>query len=201
MISNFFDALLKQPLFSKEVLEIIAVISAVIYVYLAAKANKWCFLFGLISSVIYVYIATVLKFYFDTAINAYYVFMSIYGWVEWGKTKPSNLQIQSLSKAGFRKLILIGLLLCIGLGLLADYFSDAVLAYPDAFTTIFSFIATYLVVKKYIENWIIWIFVDLIAAGMYFYKELYLTALLFILYTILAIWGFKNWKKKLDHAL
>jgi nicotinamide mononucleotide transporter len=57
-----------------------------------------------------------------------------------------------------------------------------------------------MVVKKYLENWLFWIVIDAVAAGMYFYKELYLTALLFILYTIIAINGFFKWKKLLRHA-
>ena len=88
--------------------------------------------------------------------------------------------------------------LTIVLAFVAEYFSNTQLAYLDAFTTIFAIIATFMVVKKRLENWLIWIVVDLVASGMYFYKELYFTALLFFTYTIIAIVGYFKWKKLLQ---
>ncbi|MEQ8623488.1 MAG: nicotinamide riboside transporter PnuC [Vicingaceae bacterium] len=179
-------------------LEIIGVITALIYVGLAAKGNRWCFLFGLISSAVYIYLSLVLKFYFDTAINTYYIVMSFYGWFAWGKTDSSSDFIpQKLKSLHFALYIVVGSFVTISLAYAVSKYSDAALPYFDAFTTIFAIIATYMVVKKWIENWLIWVVVDTVAAGMYWYKELYLTALLFFIYTIISIIGYQKWKKQL----
>jgi len=196
---KFYKSILSAEINSREVLEILAVISALVYVFFAAKANKWCFIFGFISSAIYVYLAMVLHFYFDSIINTYYLFISVYGWIEWGKPQKAKSSIQSLSKKSFLRILMIGLSLSFVFAILADYFTDASLAYLDSMTTIFSFIASWMIVKKQLENWIIWIGVDLIAAAMYFYKELYLTALLFIFYTLMAFFGYIKWKRKIQN--
>jgi nicotinamide mononucleotide transporter len=180
--------------------EVIAVISALIYIYFAAKGNRWCFLFGLISSAIYIYLSATLKFYFDTLINSYYVIMSFYGWVVWSNGEQNeSLKVLSLNKKSFTTYISIGFAITFLSGFAANQYSDASLPYLDAFTTVFSIIATWMVVQKQLQNWLIWIVVDAIASGMYFYKELYLTSLLFIIYTIIAIRGYFKWKTLLQY--
>jgi len=180
------------------ILEIIGVVTALIYVGLAAKGNRWCFLFGLISSAVYIYLSLVLKFYFDTAINTYYIAMSFYGWFAWGKNKNTADFIPlRLKSRHFVLYIVVGFIVTVGLAFTVSKYSDAALPYFDAFTTIFAIIATYMVVKKWIENWLIWVVVDSVATGMYWYKELYLTALLFFIYTIISIIGYQKWKKQL----
>ena len=196
-MESFFDSISQESL-AYGWLEIIAVFTAVIYVFLAAKTNRWCFFFGLISSAIYIYLATSLKFYFDSAINIYYVFMSFYGWFSWSNTSTGKLQgILKMPKKQFIIILSAGLLLTAILASIVDHFSDASLPYIDAFTTVFAIIATWMVVKKYLENWLIWIVVDLIAAAMYFHKNLFITAALFLLYAIISIVGYKKWKIQL----
>lgn len=183
---------------SLQFLEILAVISGLAYVVLASKGNKWCFLFGLISSVIYVYITFIYHLYFDTSINIYYIIMSFIGWYEWSnKQEKSDLVINTTAKNKLITGILSSAVVCIILAFFVDRFSDAELAYADAFTTVFAIYATWMTVKRYIENWIIWIVVDLVASFMYFYKELYFTSLLFIIYTVIAIVGYFKWEKLL----
>jgi nicotinamide mononucleotide transporter len=181
-------------------LESIAVLSALVYVYLASKGNRLCFIFGLISSAIYVYLTIQLKFYFDTFINSYYIYMSFAGWFAWKKQNNGEIAVQKLTTKKLNLSLLIGFPLTFLLAFWADQYTDASIPYLDAFTTVFSIIATWMVVKKYLENWLFWIVIDAVAAGMYFYKELYLTALLFILYTIIAINGYFKWKRLLRHA-
>ncbi len=179
-------------------LELIAVISAVIYLILATYGNRWCFLFGLISSGIYVHITFNIKLYFDLLINLYYVFISVYGWILWSKQKNNtHIPTQRIAKKTLFLILLAGSVCTLLLGAIANHFSDASLPYLDAFTTTFSVIATWMIVKQYIENWLIWIIVDAIAVGMYWHKALPLTALLFLLYTILAIYGYSQWKNRL----
>lgn len=177
-------------------LEITAVVSALIYVALATKGNRWCFLFGLISSAIYVYITYQLNFFFDVGINCYYIIMSFYGWFAWSNnSNNAKLQVKKTPKRLLPIFALSGISLTLIFAFGAERFSTAELAYLDAFTTVFAIIATYMVIKKYIENWLIWIVVDLVASGMYFYKELYFTSFLFLIYTLIAIFGYFKWKK------
>lgn len=176
-------------------LEILAVLSALLYVFLASKANRWCFLFGLISSIIYVYLCTILKLYFDTFINAYYIVMSFYGWFAWKTAEDKPIKIKIIKAKHFYLIIISGIIITLALALFATSYTDADLPYLDAFTTVFSIIATWMVVKKYLSNWLLWIVVDAVAASMYWYKELYLTSLLFLLYTIIAFNGYYKWSK------
>lgn len=185
-----------------QILEIIAVLTAIIYVFLATKSNYWCFLFGLISSSLYLYICYALQFYFDVGINAFYVIMSIYGWYAW-KPGPEQKATKSISRLKVKEIIAwtsAGLLLCLSLANLAERYTEASLPYLDSFTTTFSLLATWFVVKRKIENWLYWIIIDLVAAGMYIYKDLYLTAALFLFYAIIAIYGYQQWKKEMNHA-
>lgn len=196
-MESYFDSIYNESQ-TFGIVEVIAVVTALIYVVFAAQAKKLCFAFGLISSAIYVYLATELQFYFDSAINLFYVLMSFYGWFAWSKQKNlKQSSIQSISKKMLYILLIVGLIVTILLAFSADRFSSASLPYLDAFTTVFAIIATWMVIKKYIENWLIWIVVDLIAMGMYFYKGLILTSFLFGIYTVIASFGYFKWKKQL----
>lgn len=194
-MSDFLKQFLEES-YHFSLLEIIAVLTAVIYVYLMSRTNRWGFLFGGISSIIYVYLFIVYKLYFDSLINAYYVVMSVYGWILWNKP-TEELKIKKLPLSKWGIYLFFGFTATFIMGYLAATYTDASIPYWDAFTTSFSVIATYLVVKKFIANWILFIVVDIVATGMYFYKDLYLTAILFILYTSIAIIGFFKWRKML----
>ncbi len=187
-----------ETIVSKNILEFIAVATAIIYVVMATKIKKSCFVFGLISSAIYSYLCFQLKFYFDFGINLFYVALSIYGWITWTSANNVELEAKKIPK----KLLLLGIvfsgIICFLLAHFADRFSDASWPYLDSFTSLFAILASWMLVKKYIENWLIWIVVDLVASAMYLMKGLHLTSLLFIIYTIIAIFGYLEWKKKLN---
>lgn len=180
-------------------LEFVAVGTALIYVYLASKEKAICFIFGFISSAIYVYICWVHKLYFDTIINLYYIVMSVVGWNLWKQSKKTkSLKIGYLGKKRTLIWCAIGLLIVFATGSIAKFHTDASLPYIDSFTTVFALIATLMVVKKHIENWILFIFIDGVSIWLYYYKELYLTSLLFSIYTIIAIRGYLLWKKNIE---
>jgi len=87
------------------------------------------------------------------------------------------------------------------LGYIMNNYTDAALAYIDAFTTSTSIVAQFLLAKKYLQNWIFWIVIDIIAIPMYVYKGLYFFAFLFLVYLGLAIWGYISWKSKLSEKI
>jgi len=178
-----------------------AVISALLYVFLAAREKPVCFVFGLISSAIYIYICVQTAYYYDAFINAYYVVMSFYGLFLWKRgNQEKAVVINSLSRRQKLYYLAVGVVLTVIFGFIGLTYLNSSLPFIDAFTTVFAFIATWMVVKKNIENWIIWIVVDGVGIGMYWYKDLKLTALLFLIYTIIAFFGYTEWKKKLKTA-
>ena len=176
--------------------EIPAVLGAIIYIVLAARKNRWCFFYGLISSAIFIYLTLQLKLYFDSFINAYYVIMSVYGWIDWSKADKDHEV--PVVKIGWKKLMiysLVFLALAALIGWWAEHYTDDALPYWDSLTTVFALLATFWVVKRYIENWIIWLVIDTISCVIYLYKGLPLTSLLFLTYAIMSIYGYINWQK------
>ena len=120
--------------------------------------------------------------------------MAVYGWLNWYKPTIENKIIKWPIKYHAINFI-TSLSLTILLGYLFNRFTDQANPYTDAFTTVFSLTATFMVTKKVLENWIYWIVIDAVSVGLFISRELYLTSLLFIVFTLIAIWGYAKWKK------
>ncbi len=179
--------------------EWLGVISALFYVFLASKGSRICFVFGLISSLIFIEICFSDRLYFDTSINAYYVVMSVFGWFSW-KTESGGIIPQTIKTGTFQLLLLTGFLTSVILGYVTYQYSDASLPFVDSFTTVMAVLGTWLMVKKILQNWIVWIVVDAVSIFMYLYKGHYPIALLFLVYTVISFYGYYNWQKKLISA-
>jgi nicotinamide mononucleotide transporter len=182
-------------MFSPEILEWLAVFLALIYVVLASKGWRSCFVFGLISSAIFVEICFRERLYFDAGISAYYVIMSIVGWYGW-KNESGEIEVVKIGRSRFIYLISIALVVSITLGFVTLKYTDASLPYADSFTTVMAVLATWLMVKRIIQNWLIWIVADAVSIFMYLYKGHQPIAILFLVYTLVAIYGYLNWNKK-----
>ena len=177
-------------------LEIIAVIFGVFYVFLAAKNNNWCWIFGILGSAISIVLFLLYaKLYAEAVLYFFYVLAGFYGWMNWKNQKKHNQVYQhTFQKHIF--ILVIGSLLSFGLYFIISYFFDAAQKpLIDSFTTVFSFIATYLTAKKWIENWIYWIIIDLVSTYLYFSRGLEIYALLMFSYSFIAIYGYLQWKK------
>ena len=185
-------------------IEVFGAITGLIYIYFSIKENILLWPIGIISSAIYIYVFFVSKFYADMSLQFYYLFISIYGWFLWtkGKTKDTNenIFIRKVPSKIYIYLSIITIFLFIGIGLFLDKATDSPLPYWDSLTTSLSIIATWMLAKKYIDQWIIWIIVDLISTILYIYKELYPTAILFTVFTIMAFVGYNQWKKSITDA-
>jgi nicotinamide mononucleotide transporter len=200
-----FLEVLKAALESMTWTEIWAVIAGLVYVILAANENIWCWFFGIISSLLSIYLFFTGKLYAESMLYTYYIIAGFYGWFIWSKRKSDKkngldqqsvvLQIHTWNTKEHALAIGFGILLSFPLGMVLQHYTDAQIPIVDAFTTVFSFIATYMVTRKILENWLYWIVIDLITAGMYFYKAYYLYALLMIVYTVIAIIGYAQWKR------
>lgn len=178
-------------------IELAAVLLGVAYILLAARESLWCWAAAAVSTTLFLILLIDIKLYNEAALQVFYLIMAGYGWYEWkykGKSAGNDRMPITTWKVP-RHLVVIGAgaILALLNGFLVKRYTDAQLPYLDAFTTIFSMITTWMVARKVLENWLYWVVIDSTAVYMYVYKELYLTALLFIFYTIIVIFGFIEW--------
>lgn len=182
-------------------IELLGAILGILYIFFSIRQNILTWPTGLFTSVLYVIVFFQAKLYADMGLQIYYVFISIYGWYFWlrGK-KPQEKQqvpVRLTSKQLRVKLIVASFVLYGLILIILLKFTDSDVPYLDTLTTALSIVATWMLAKKYIGHWIIWIFVDAVSAGLYVYKGLWPTVILFVIYTIMAALGYIEWKKDL----
>ena len=177
-------------------LEIVAVILGIIYVVLAAKNKISCWIFGILGSLLSIVLFVIYaKLYAEAVLYIFYVLAGIYGWINWKKQKNETEVYQRNIKIHLI-IFIIGIALSVLLYyVMTHLFDDAKKPLIDSFTTIFSFIATYLTTKKWIENWIYWIVIDAVTTYLYFSRGLEIYAILMLAYSIIAVYGYFQWKK------
>lgn len=176
-------------------LELVAVIFAIAYLVLAVRENILCWYAAFISTSIFLVIFWQVKLYMESGLQVYYLAMAIYGWYQWtrGGTKHTGIAITSWSTKTHVSVLALVIAATIISGLLLQTYSDARLPYLDSFTTWASVVTTYMVAKKVLENWLYWLVIDSVAIYLYLDRELYFTALLFLAYIVIVIFGFYIW--------
>ncbi|HON17575.1 MAG TPA: nicotinamide riboside transporter PnuC [Salinivirgaceae bacterium] len=177
-------------------IEVAAAVLGMIYLYFSVTQKIWLWPFGLLTSLFYIYVYYVATFYADMSLQVYYVLVSIYGWIHWSKGREGKdeLPVQRCTTKVWVWSILAGVFLWgVIYWILIHTRTDVALG--DAFTTAFSIVATWMLAQKYIENWILWIVVDGVSLALYVQKGLLATAVLFFVYTTVAVFGFYAWKK------
>ena len=154
-------------------------------------------IFGFLCSALYVVVYFQSKFYADMTLQFYYIFVSIYGWINWQRGKEETGHELPVSRTP--KKLIVYLVAANTLIFLLYYIvlinTDSPLPFGDSITTAMSIVATWMLARKYIEYWLVFIVVDAVSAGLYFYKELYVTSFLFVIYTIMAVVGYFQWRK------
>lgn len=186
------------------VLEMIGVVFTILSVWYSKRENILVYPTGLIATGIYVYILLVYSLLGDMLINAYYFTMSIIGWYLWTR-KVDETHFVPITKTTHKEkqwsaLLFVGALVFV---FLIYYFTDRYhtwTAYVDTITTAIFFVGMWLMAKKKLENWIYWIIGDIITVPLYWYKGLIFSSLLFAILTIIAIYGYKSWKKNLNKS-
>ncbi len=187
-----------------EFLEIIGTIVGLVYLYLEYKASIHLWIAGIVMPAIYIFIYWQAGLYADFGINVYYLLAALYGWFLWkygNKNKCSEssngneLPISNIPKRLIFPSIMVFVLTFILILYILLSFTDSNVPYLDSFTTALSIVGMWMLAKKFIEQWWVWIVVDLVSAGLYVYKELYLTSGLYALYAVIAFLGYLNWKK------
>ncbi|MDG2072765.1 MAG: nicotinamide riboside transporter PnuC [Pseudomonadales bacterium] len=184
-----------QQLQGSSWLELVAVIFAIAYLVLAVRENILCWYAAFISTSIFLVIFWQVKLYMESGLQVYYLAMAIYGWYQWtrGGTKHTGIAITTWSAKTHVSVLALVIAATIISGLLLQTNSDARLPYLDSFTTWASVVTTYMVAKKVLENWLYWLVIDSVAIYLYLDRELYFTALLFLAYIVIVIFGFYIW--------
>ena len=220
-MNPFFEWLFSQyqgvP-FHLVLIEIIGVIFGFLSVWFAKRGNIWVYPTGIISTVLFVYLLWHYVLWGDMLINAYYTVMSVYGWVLWAKN-AHNQQI-SISPTTRKDWYV-----CIGLGLFSllfvvgvyylkpfirnDFSMEGVqlgfnnflfTEYIDVFTTAIFLVGMWLMAKRKLENWLFWILGDLVSVPLYLKKGMFFTSFQYLLFTIIAIMGYLEWKRLLHKS-
>jgi len=183
--------------FNLSVIECVAVFFSILYVILAAKENIWCWGAAAISVSLYIYICFFAQLYPETGLQVFYLFMAFYGYYNWNK-KAQSLQIIEWNISNHFTVLILGAILTFLMGFFFATYTNAKMPIVDSFTTVFSVFATYMIANKILSNWLYWIVIDVVSVYLYSSRDLHLTALLFITYTIIAIFGYFNWLKMIQ---
>lgn len=177
-------------------IEIISTITGIICVWLQTKEKILAWPFGIVSVGLAAVIFGSNKLYSDLILHLAFLGLNIYGWIKWSQYAPdeSKRPVEILT---VKALWLFGIFIMIGSilwGWIMGKYTDADLPYFDSFTTVGSLTAQYLLSKKVLQNWLIWIIVDVVAINIYLYKGLYFFSFLFLVYLILCIKGYRDWR-------
>ncbi len=178
-------------------IEIVAVIFGFLCVFLTIKESIWCWPTGLIQVFLYVFIFYDAKLYSDVILHIIYVFLQFYGWYFWlhGGKKRTEAKLSEMSTRWRFTTLSTSIICTLLLGYYMSNHTDASFPYPDAFTTVFSLAAQWLLTRKKLESWYFWIAVDVVAIGVYYAKGLNLTAGLYMAFLGMAVAGLFRWKK------
>ena len=186
------------------IFEIIGAVIGLAYLYLEYKANVWLWPVGIVMSLFYVIIFFHGKFYADAAVYLYYIGANAYGLFLWTRSRKQSIEKNvtkdelAITHVPANRILPIGLitivLWMVLYGILKTV-TDSPIPLGDAFTTAVSIVATWMLAQKYLEQWMLWIVVNLVSSILYFWKGLYPTGVLFIVYVIVAVLGYFRWKK------
>lgn len=196
-MNNYEDIFLiiQEAYYNLHWIETAAVVTGIIYIFLAAREQVLCWPFGIVSALLWSYAAfDFYDLYIDAILQLYYVGAGVYGWVQWNKKAISEgTSVHTISIQTHLYSIVLGLLFTFLFGFLFEQYTSAAATYLDAFTTIFSLYATYLVTQKILENWLYWIVIDAVYIYLYASRGGFLFAFLNLIFVLVAIVGFVRW--------
>ncbi len=189
----------------EQALEIAGVVVGMIYLWLEYRASIYLWIASIVMPAIYLFVYYDAGLYADTAINIYYLVIAIYGWAAWrygfsfGPKKDNQpieeLPISHISVRGWIKMAAFYMVMQLAITAALIYLTDSDVAWFNGLTSALSIVGMYMLARKYIEQWWVWLVVDILSAGLYFYKDLYFTAALYAAYAVIAVFGYMKWKR------
>jgi len=179
--------------------EILAVIFGIISVYLSTREHIWSWPTALVNVALYFIVFLEAKLYADMGLQVVYFALSLYGWYEWlyGGAGRTAIAVSRTSSRTWIVVAVVAVAMWFALGAITSRLPGTALPYVDAATTTISLIAQWMMTRKLIENWLLWIGVDVVYVGMFIYKGLYLTAINYGVYLALAVLGYVAWRRSL----
>ena len=194
--------ILQQQAATLSLLEVVAVVMALLYLFLAIRQNIWCWFGAGISTAIYVYLFLDAKLYMQSALNGFYFAMAIYGWVVWRSGQTEETQLPVVSWPLMTHVYAILLIAAVGLfnGYVLDTQTDSQHAYVDAIVAWGAIWATFLVARKVLENWWYWLVIDIASIFIYWSRDLQLTSVLFAVYVLMIPFGLVSWARSRREA-
>lgn len=196
-IDTFKESLLQFIVGTKPI-EWCGVITGLLCVWLAAKNNILNWPIACISVIIYIFIFFEGKLYADAGLQVYFLATNIYGWYFWSKRKNKDAKQTPVLNITQKEILLSSFAVIAFTGILGFTLfkkTDAAFPFIDSFCTACSIVAQVFLARKVLQNWLIWIFVDIIYVGVYFSKELYATGLMYAIYIAIATMGYLDWRK------
>jgi nicotinamide mononucleotide transporter len=184
-----------------DILEWIGAISGLLGVWLTMRRNIWCFPIGLVNVSISAYLFFESNLFADTLQQFVFAILIVYGWISW-RNVP-NIQLPPVSRMSVKSrfgYIAIASATGLGLGTFLHIYTTAHYPYVDAMLTSFCFVGQFLIAKRKIENWHIWIFTNAGYVMLYVVKDLYVYSALYLVYFVMAFWGLKQWQSELRHG-
>lgn len=180
-------------------LEVLGTIVGIIYLIFEIKANPLVWVAGVIMPAISLFVYFNAGLYADFAINIYYLVAALYGLFLWTRGSKSNnkseLPITHTPIKSVTIVIVVSIVLFVVIGKVLQSYTDSNVPWADSFTTALSIVGMWMLAKKYIEQWFVWIVVDAVCCVLYIYKEIPFYAGLYGLYTIVAVYGYMEWKQ------
>lgn len=178
--------------------EVAGLVTGLLAVWLLIRQNIWTWPVGFAYAFVSVVVFVDAKLYADVVLHVFYVGMNLYGWWYWmfggDRGEGETLPVTRTPKEQGLILAILSVVGFLAMGFAFSNFTDADFAYWNSFTTVLSFAAMWMMARKYLENWIVWFLVDVIAVGIYLIKGLSLYALLYCVYLAMAIAGWLAWR-------
>ena len=182
--------------------EIVAALLAVAYLILAMIQDVRCWVAWIISSLMYLFVMYSAGLYMEAMLQIFYIFIGFYGLYQWRFMSDLKETLKISTWSVKNHFIVIGILIFLTFvsGYILTIFTAAASPFVDAFTTWGAIVASYLVAKKILENWFYWFVIDFVSVFLFISRELYPTALLFVVYLVLVVFGYRTWSKSWQHA-
>ena len=180
-------------------LETVAALFGIISVYLSVRQNIWSWPTAIVNVGLYTVVFFQSRLYADMGLQVVYIAISFYGWYQWlyGGKGHTQLRVSTTTRRLGIALAGIGIVSTLVLGTMLHRTTNAALPYLDSATTSTSLVAQWMMTKKLLENWLVWVAVDVVYIGMFIYKSLYVTSLLYLVFLLLSVMGYRQWKATL----
>ena len=182
--------------------EILGTVAGLLYLWLEYRASIYLWVASIIMPALYLVVYYDAGLYADMGINIYYLLIAIYGWAAWRYgfslrrgSEGRELPISHTPAGLWLPLAGLTVLLFVAIAQVLIHFTDSTVPWADAFTTALSVVGMWMLARKYIEQWWVWLVVDVASVALYVYKDLHFTAVLYALYAVVAIFGYRKWKQ------